>query len=186
MTRRLRHAVTACALAALLGACASRPAQTTTLTVDDLEVTTTEMAAQLQDSDFLKDRGPESERISVAIQKVENLTSDIIPEREQWWMMQRVRDSAAMVALGRQKNLVFVIPAERLRGASPPAEDGYASERTVTHEMTATFRSATRAAGKDRTEAYLCEYRITALNSGELVWSGLVEFKRAAFGSSYD
>src|SRR5947209_6180918 len=56
----------------------------------------------------------------------------------------------------------------------------------LAHEMDATFRSATRSKGKDRTEAYLVEYRITTLATGELVWDESFEFKRVATGLSYD
>jgi hypothetical protein len=124
----------------------------------------------------------------VAIHKVENLTSDIIPEGDRWWMMQRVRASQPILTLSRDKNLRFVIPAEHLQAGIDRGnlEDDFAKDRKPTHEMSATFLSATRAAGKHRTDAYLCEYRITDLASGSLVWTEIFEFKRAAFGKGYD
>jgi hypothetical protein len=82
----------------------------------------------------------------------------------------------------------FVIPAKFLREAQRKGtlpEDA-ALERNPTHEMTATFRTATRTAKLDRTDAYLCEYRITDLADGTLEWSDSFEFKRTAFGRAYD
>lgn len=176
---------------ALVG-CAVQPGKydprTTRLTSDDLVFTTNEMAAKLQESPWLRDRIATSEPIVVAITKVENLTSDLIPASEQWWMMTRVRDSADLVRVGREKNIRFVIPKEFLDQArnfgSITNED--VVERVPTHNMSATFRSATRAAQLDRTDAYLCDYRITRLATGELEWTETVAFKRVASGKSYD
>jgi hypothetical protein len=184
------HAPVLCFLVAgfVLGACATAPPKTTVLTTDDLDATTKDMAAKLASSKFLADRTPQSERMVIAISKVENLSSDIITESEEWSLMQRVRDSLPIVDLGKQRNLVFVIPAEHLKeGQAKGAYDAeFAKGRRPTHEMDATFRSATRAAGMDRTDAYMVEYRVTNLASGELVWNETFEFKRVAKGRSYD
>lgn len=172
----------------LMTACAAPGRQSTRLTADDLEATTTEIAARLGASAFMASRGPESPRMVVAVQKVENLTSDLIPEREQWWMIQRVRDSAPLLALSRQRNIRFVIPVEHLREgeARGTLPENFASSRAPTHEMTATFRSATRAAAMARTEVYVVDYRITDLGTGELVFNETFSFKRQAMGRSYD
>lgn len=171
-----------------MGGCATAQAKTTSLSMSDLEATCAEIASKLRGSDFLKDRGSDSPRMVVAINKVENLTSDVIPSGEQWWLMQRVRDSIGVQTLSRERNVRFVIPAKFLREAQRKgtlAEDA-AMERSPTHEMTATFRTATRTAKLDRTDAYLCEYRITDLSDGSLEWAETFEFKRTAFGRSYD
>jgi len=190
MIRLIATLVAVSALMAMLamGGCATAQAKTTSLTMSDLEATCAEIASKLRASDFLKGRGPDSPRMVVAINKVENLTSDVIPSSEQWWLMQRVRDSIGIQTLSNERNVRFVIPAKFLRdaqrtGALP--EDA-ALERAPTHEMTATFRTATRTAKLDRTDAYLCEYRITDLGDGTLEWSDSFEFKRTAFGRSYD
>jgi len=90
--------------------------------------------------------------------------------------------------LRRLRNVVFVIPAEHLRGSVSANEFDreYASGRKPTHELEATFRSATRAAGRDRTDFYQCEMRITSLDTREVAWTDMVEFKKAAFGKAYD
>jgi hypothetical protein len=190
MIRLITILIAASSLTTLLaiGGCATAPAKTTSLSMSDLEATCAEIAAKLRASDFLNGRGPDSPRMVVAINKVENLTSDVIPSSEQWWLMQRVRDSIGIQTLSRERNVRFVIPAKFLREAQRKgtlAEDA-ALERSPTHEMTATFRTATRTAKLDRTDAYLCEYRITDLSDGTLEWSETFEFKRTAFGRSYD
>jgi hypothetical protein len=172
---------------ALLGACAGSP-RSTQLTSGDLDATTAAMAQQLSGSGFLAERGPGSERMVIAISKVENLSSDMIPVGEQWLLMERVKGSLPIVELGKQKNIAFVIPAEHLREgrARGTLPEEFGAGRAPTHEMAATFHSGTRLAGKDRTDAYLVEYRITDLATGGLVWNGMYEFKRAAAGLAYD
>ncbi len=171
----------------VLAGCAGSP-RSTQMTSGDLDATTAAMAQQLAGSRFLADRGPASERMVIAISKVENLSSDMIPVGEQWLLMERVKGSLPIVELGKQKNIAFVIPAEHLRegrsrGTLP---EEFAAGRKPTHEMAATFHSGTRLAGKDRTDAYLVEYRITNLATGGLEWNGMYEFKRAAAGLAYD
>jgi hypothetical protein len=171
----------------LLTACSSGP-KTTVLTTGDLDATTADMAAKLASSKFLAARNAESPKMTIAISKVENLSSDIISEGEEWMLVQKVRDSLALVELGKQRNIAFVIPAEHLKAgqARGNLDADFAKGRKPTHEMDATFRSATRSKGTDRTDAYLVEYRITTLATGELVWDESFEFKRVAKGLSYD
>ncbi len=176
-------------LAAWVTGCASAPggASSTRLTVDDLREITAQMAAKLRDSDFLVSRTPESEPITVAIQRVTNMSSDLIPQSEQWWLMERVRNSLPIIELGKQRNLAFLIPAERVEELRQLGfEPGLMSERRPTHVMDAVFRSVTRSGGAARTDLYMCEYRITGIDTGELVWADSFEFKRAAFGRSWD
>ena len=174
-------------LACLLAACAAPP-QSSTLTVEDLEETTAQMASQLGSSDFLKERTPDSPPIVVAIDKVQNLTSDLIPEGQQWFLISRVRDQLDVGTLRKTRNIRFVIPKEFLDKAkiAGTIESDAGMQRAPTHQMSATFRSVTRSKGKDRTDAYLCEYRITEIGSGALAWTGEFAFKRTAFGRAYD
>jgi hypothetical protein len=171
-----------------LAGCASSGPKSTVLTASDLDTTTAVMAQKLSDSRLLAERTPDSPKMVIAISKVQNLSSDIITEGEQWSLMEKVRGSLPIVQLGLQKNVTFVIPAEHLRSAQAKGTlpSDFASGRKPTHEMDATFRSATRSGGLDRTDAYLVEYRITDLGSGELVWDETFEFKRVARGLSYD
>ncbi|MCA9273404.1 MAG: hypothetical protein KDA31_10185 [Phycisphaerales bacterium] len=172
-----------------LPACASAPggASSTRLTVDDIEEITTQMSAKLRASEFLAARGADSAPMTIAIQRVTNLSSDVIPVSEQWYLMDRVRNSLPIIELGRDRNLAFVIPAERLEELRALGFDaGAAANRAPTHVMDAVFRSATRSGQAHRTDFYLCEYRITDLETGALAWADSFEIKRAAFGRSWD
>lgn len=175
------------AAAAWVGGCSAAP-KSSRLAVSDIEHTAVELGAKLGGSDFLQDRTAESPRVVIAITRVENLSTDIIPESDRWYIMARVRDSQGLEPLRRLRNVVFVVPMAFLRDSATATEfdRAYASGRAPTHEMEATFTSATRAAGRDRTDAYLCEMRITSLETREVVWTDIVEFKKTAFGKAYD
>jgi hypothetical protein len=179
--------IAAIASVALLAGCAGA-ARSTQLTNADLDDTTAVMSQKLAGSRLLAERTAQSPRMVVAIAKVENLSSDLIPESEQWMLMERVKGSQPIIQLGKEKNVAFVIPAEHLsaarRAGTLPEEAALA--RNPTHEMTATFRSGTRMMGMNRTDAYFVEYRITDLSTGTLEWDETFEFKRAASGIAYD
>lgn len=148
------------------------------------------MASDLRTSELMKSRSEMSERIWIAMDKVENLSSDLIPRREQWYMMARLQSSAALVDLSKEKNFAMVVPAEQAFGTeglqSRSEAIGVYNKRKATHELTGTIRSATRSDGKARTDVYLTDFRLTSLATGELLWSGTYEIKRAASGLSFD
>lgn len=162
------------------------------MTVDDYQYIAAEIAEKLRahmaESTMMKERTAESPKWVFAIEKVQNLTSDLMTESTKWYLMARVRESVPIGSFAREKNFAFTIPAERLREARKrgAVSEDMGAERTPTHVMTATFRSVTRAADKDRTDLYYCDYALTDLKSGEVVWTDKVEFKRAAHGRSWD
>jgi hypothetical protein len=164
------------------------PARTTRLQTRDFQDISTEVAASLQSSDFLRDRTPQSPLMLIAIHKVDNLTTDLLSEGEKWFLMDRVMNSDVMAALRRGRNIRFVIPAERLEAiaernlwAAP-----IAPERRPTHTMTAALRNVVRAAGINRTDLYAAHYAITAIDTGETEWTGEYLLKRTATGRAYN
>lgn len=166
--------------------------QSTVMTADDYQFIASEMAAKLREhlseSPLFSARTPESPKWTIAIQKVQNLTSDMMPESAKWYLMARVRESVPIGSFSRERNIAFTIPAERLREArkrGAVSEDMEAG-RKPTHVMSATFLSVTRASGQDRTDLYYCEYTLNDLKTGEVIWTDKVEFKRAAHGRSWD
>lgn len=169
-------------------ACASTQ-KTTRLTTDDVKELAVQMAASLAQSDLLKERSPASERIVVAMDKVENLSSDVVPVSEQWYLMEGIRASSPIDALRAQRNVVFVIPAAQLQQLKDRvgAEAALAGAgRDPSHAMRGVLRSVTRTAGVDRTDLYSFETRLIDLGSGDVVWSDSFEIKRAAVGKQYD
>lgn len=182
-TQRLIAFAAACL--ALLG-CAAAP-RTTRLTASDFDEVSARIGESLRASPQMAERGAASPRWVIAMQKAQNLSSDLITESERWYLLERLRASFPVVSLARDKNLVFVIPAEHLRDLREENEmRGAGSERAPTHELTSTIRSLSRVAGLHRTDAYMIEYRLTEIDTGRLVWAGEFEFKRAAFGRAWD
>ena len=170
--------------------------QTTELRHDDLNVATQEMAASLAGSDFLRDRNPDSPPIVVTINKVENLTSDIIPPAEQWMLMARLQGSLPIRQLSRDKNIRFQIPPERRpliartgHALTPEQEQVY----EPTHVMKAIYRSSTRTVRQKgggpidrRQDYYTLTYQISDTGGRQIVWEDSFEFKREAAGVLID
>ncbi|MFO0833543.1 MAG: hypothetical protein U0638_01120 [Phycisphaerales bacterium] len=192
----IRSLAPAAALAGLwlLPACASGPAhmqgESSTIAFEDITDTAKEMAKKLASSNFLKDRTPNSPPVTITLSKVVNYTSDVIRDSERWYLMYRVLDSVPLRELRTNKNIKVVIPRERLEdlriAAGDPDLPPLGEQRDPTHVMDATFRSVTYQAGKARTDAYYCQYRITDIRSGEVAWSDGFEFKRSALGRLID
>jgi hypothetical protein len=160
-------------------------APTTRMDVRDYQAMTSALGAELSRAQPIAGRGPDMPTMTIAMDRVENLTTDIITEGEGWFLMDRVREAQDIVALSRERSVRFVIPAARtdaIRGIAPEA----LGERAPTHALRATIRSATRQAGDDRTEVYDIEYRLVEIESGEAVWTGTFPFKRAAAGRAWD
>lgn len=181
----------AAALLALAGC--GTPGQTTRLRASDFEQSTQAMVQSLGKSAFLADRTPQSEPAYIVINRVQNLTTDLIPEAEQWMLVARVQGSLPMQQLAKQKNIRFLIPPER----QPMLRDaGYKEELPTgpeaTHTMAATFRAAPRKVTNDehyvgrRQDYYLLQYSLTSIRSREIVWTDQFEFKREAKGLTID
>lgn len=175
-------------LAAWLTGCASAAPRTTRLTTRDLDEMATIVALNLRNSEWMAARNEQSERVIIAMEKVENLTDDIIPRGEQWVIMTKVRGNADMVRVGREKAITFVMSKEAVLGAAERGtmEGAEANRLDPTHEMSATMRNATRSVKDARTDVYLCEFRITSLATRELKWLDTFEVKRQAFGLTFD
>jgi len=125
----------------------------------------------------------------IAITKVRNeMTAEMMPEATKWYLMAKIKSSLPLATLAREKSMVFTISAEHLRAARRrgTVDEDFAAERAPTHDMVATFKSVVRSTGKDRTDAYFCEFELLDLESGEIIWNDAVEFKRTAHGRSWD
>ncbi|MCC7146230.1 MAG: hypothetical protein IT443_07265 [Phycisphaeraceae bacterium] len=186
---------------AALGACAGS-VQSSRLRAGDFSQASAEMAASLAASDLLRERGPNAPPMRVLVEKVENLTADIIPPAEQWMLMARIRASLPLKQLRAERNITFVIPEDRQAllaeagysepaANSPSAADTQAAQEP-THVMDAAFYGSPRlGAGKtglaeERSDYYYLECRILELHSRQLLWSGRFEVKRQARGLLID
>lgn len=174
-------------LAIVLAGCGGQ-SRSTRLVSDDLLEASSSMAEQLAASDWLAGRSASDDVVIVAIDRVENLSSDVIPSGEQWLMVDRLRAGLPMQQLSVDRAVKFVIPAERLkelRGSSAEFAD-VGLERSPTHRMGGVIRSVTRVGGGGRTDLYVFDCVIEDLMQGATVWTGSFEVKRLAFGRGWD
>ncbi len=187
-------AVGAVVAGTLLSACAPKPGQHTRLEADDLESLVQHMVQSLAASDFLRQRTVRSSPIRIVIDKVENLSSDLVTEAEQWMVVARVRGAVPLAEFSRSKNIAFQITPQRhatLRRAGFVADLGAADPPT--HTMAATFRSLRRAGSTRRghttdlrADTYYLEFRITDVHTRALVWLDEFSFTRQARGLLID
>lgn len=187
---------TFCALATLLlgVGCASNQPQSSRLTSDDMLVAGDKMKQSLAASEFLAGRTPQSSPVVVMTNKVENLTDTIIPVGQQWSTVLRIQNAQPVQELAKQRNVKFVVPPERAEMAAGTGLEiaDVGSGLRATHVLSATFTSSARTnqdkgglvTGKQ--DYYYLEFKLTEVQSRELVWSDAFEFKRQAQGILID
>lgn len=172
--------------------CASTP-RSSRLQVEDFQEIAGAMSASL--SREFAQRGPSDEPWVVSIQRVTNLSGDVLTVGEQWYPMGKLVSSRSMQELWDAHRVMVVIPAERQRlllTRSPGEFDErfggvQGGERTrPTHVLNATLRSVTRGGFEARTDLYVAEFEMTELASGTPVWNDRFELKRQALGAVWD
>lgn len=179
-----------CGLSGCATAITQRP--TTRMTAGDFSDMVAQMANDLLNSSALNRRRPNSPPWVIAVQKVTNLSSDVMTAGEQWSIMARIVDAVSIQRLDALKNIRFVLPAKQLatlRNSSATGEalpPSFGNQRAPTHVMTAVFRSLTRADSMHRTDVYVLFFKIINLRTGQEVWQGRFEYKRAATGQVWD
>lgn len=177
--------------AATLAGCRAAPA-TSRMSVEDFEEVAAQFAKSFGASPVLANRGPRSEPMVVAFQKVLNLSGDILTPGEQWAAINRVRSARPLERMWDEKQVAFVLSADQARRqvASGIEEtrqgSGFAGERRPTHVVTATLQGTRRAQAGERTDMYVWHFEMLELRTNQLVWSGECLIKRQAFGSLRD
>jgi hypothetical protein len=194
----VRRLVLATALAAALAAggltgagCAGGPpaVRTTFLQSVDLIEMTDRMAASLAGAPAITGRDAASERWVVSMERISNRTNQLIPDGEKWLYVARLRARLAAADLSREANLVWVMPPERWTEVATELDDPREPRelRTPpTHQLTGTFLALTTTSGAGRSDTTVCSYQLVDLATGELVWEGSWEVKRAVSGRTYD
>jgi len=178
----------------VLTACAT--GESTRLRAEDMEDATQEMAQSLATSSFLVERTPESPPVYLVINKVENLTSDLIPPAEQWMLMARLESSLPIINLGKRKNVRFLLPPEQYDTLKRAGYTGVLDPKppTATHVMSAVFRDSSRLVRDKESDSlvnrranyYLMQYTIHNVQTRQIEWTGQFEFKREAKGLAVD
>ena len=170
--------------------CGSAPKTNTTfLRSVDLVDMTDRMAESFTHDDRISRRTPEDDPWVISIYRVANHTNQIIPDREKWLYIARLRALLAQSDLAKKRHIIWVIPPERWPMVAEElgvSREPYGLRMNPTHQLTAEFHALTNTSGRGRTDAYVCDYQLLDLNSGQIVWEGAWEVKRAIAGKTYD
>ncbi len=183
MTQMIGAFAVITAVAAL--GCSAPAARTTFLRSVDLVDMTDQMARSFAADPVIGQRTPADDPWVVSIAPVANQTNQIIPSREKWLYVVRLRSLLARSDLAYRRHIVWVIPPEQW----PPAADELADPelRTrPTHVLAAQFQTLTNTSGSGRSDMYVCSFQLTTPASGRLVWVDWWEVKRATSGLTYD
>jgi len=168
--------------------------ESTRLRASDFDETLGKMIQSLSSSEFLAERSPDSPPAWVVIDKVENLTNDVIPPAEQWMLVARLQSAMPLQRFREQYRVMFQITPERhalLRQAGFTGE--LSTPPAITHTLSAVFMSAPRA-GRDikagmvntRSDYYYLEYRLVDVKTRETKWLDTFEIKQQAKGLAID
>ncbi len=170
--------------ATLLVSCGAPQRHTTRLDADDLIAMTDRMAESLLGAETIASRTADSPRWIVSVDRVTHRTSDVIPHRELWAFMGRLRAMLNQSPALRQRNIVFVLSPEQAKAMGKRHAAG--PRARPTHALAATFTSLTRDTRTVRSDTYLCAYQLIDLVSDAVVWEDHYEVKRTVMRDEWD
>lgn len=169
--------------------CFSPPkAETTFLSSVDLVDMTDRMAESFAADPVIGRRRPSDDPWVVSIDRVANHTNEIIPEREKWLYIGRLRAILAQSRIGRDRSMIWVIPPERwpIVAQELGLAEPVGLRMAPTHVLSAEFHTLTNTSSRGRSDMYVCTFQLSDIRSGHLVWEDLWEVKRAVSGLTYD
>lgn len=170
--------------------CMSQPrARTTFLNSADLVNMTDQMAASFAHDPVISSRSGEDEPWVISIYRVVNHTNQIMPERERWMYIGRLRALLAQTDVAEQRNLVWIVPPERwplIAEELGVSHEPYGLRMKPTHQLTAEFYTLTHTSAAGRSDAYMCSFQLLDLRSGAIAWEDSWEVKRAMPGLTFD
>jgi len=176
--------------AMVLAGCSGPPrAQTTFLSSVDLIDMTNKMAQSFAANDAISQRTPSDKPWVISINKVANNTNQIIPDREKWLYIGRLRAMLAQSDIAKTHGIIWIIPPERWHIVAEElgvSQEPYGLRMNPTHVLTADFGALTNTSGRGRSDIYVCSYQLIDLRSGDVVWEDKWEVKRAIAGRTYD
>ncbi len=171
------------ALAALWG-CAPPAVRTTFLQSVDLVDMTDRMAQSFAGDTAIAGRDAESPPWIISIDRVANYTNQVMPQREKWLYVTRLRTLLDTNEFCRARNITWVVQPERWPLAA--GEEVAAPRIPPTHLLAAEFQTLTNTSGTGRSDLYACSFQLSDLESGRIIWEDLWEVKRARAGRTYD
>ncbi|HUO09198.1 MAG TPA: hypothetical protein VM008_12905 [Phycisphaerae bacterium] len=158
----------------------SKDAKTTFLNADDMQAMTDKMAASIMGDPYIlqeMQKGP----MKIVIKPVENQTNEIIRDNRRELFVHRLQGLLATKPSLRDK-FVWVVNRsdyEKLRAEEIP-DVGPSEDRILPeYALWATFLADTRATSKGRSDIYLCQYKLTNLQTGAELWTGQYETQKA-------
>jgi hypothetical protein len=167
--------------------CSAPVPSTTFLSSVDLVDMTDRMAESFAADPDIAARGPHDDPWVVSLARVANQTNQIIPHREKWLYVGRLRGLLARSDVAARHALVWVVPPERWAHiAAELGPDDAGARLEPTHLLAAEFHALTVTSGRGRSDQYVCSFQLLDLSTGALVWHGSWEVKRAAEGRTYD
>ncbi len=176
--------------AMFMAGCGGPPkVKTTFLRSVDLIDMTDRMAQSFASDDIIGERTPSDDPWIFSIHRVVNHTNQIIPEREKWLYIGRLRTMLAQSNIAEERSIIWIIPPERWHIVAEEldvSEEPYGLRMNPTHLLTAEFHALTNTSARGRTDAYLCDYQLLDLALGTIIWEDAWEVKRSISGLTYD
>ncbi len=179
------------AASVLGGGCAANKPQTSRYKASDIDFTSVEIVQKWAESDFMKNRTPDSPRIRLMPSEMENRSSDRLSRVDQRAAVAKVVNDPGIQQLLRDKAIDVLWSMEEVallkrHGIAVPAlEPG----DQPTHVFRAEFASIPRAAAakegekaNERIDRFFVTYSIVEIPSRRIDWSDTIEFARAAHG----
>jgi hypothetical protein len=155
----------------------------------DLVNMTDQMAMSFAADPVIGERTPDDEPWVISMYRVVNHTNQIIPEREKWLYLARLRALLAQTRISEERSLIWIIPPERWSIVAEElgiSEEPYGLRMNPTHQLTAEFNALTNTSAQGRSDTYVCSYQLIDLDLGTIVWEDAWEVKRAITGVTYD
>ena len=165
--------------------CSAPEVRTTFLGSVNLVDMTDHMADSFAANPVIGRRSEASETWVVSIDRVVNHTNQIIPVREKWLYVTRMRARLAGSDIARRRNIIWVVPPERWPAAAAELESEH-RRLPPTHLLAAEFQTLTRTSAAGRSDTYVCAFQLTDLENGRLVWEDLWEVKYAVRGLTWN
>lgn len=174
---------------ALTGCGGAPKAHTTFLRSVDLIDMTDKMAQSFATDDVISSRQSSDAPWVISMYRVVNHTNQVIPDREKWLYLARLRALLAESDIAKTRSIIWIIPPERWPIVAEElgvSHEPYGLRMNPTHLLTAEFHALTNTSGRGRSDAYLCSYQLVDLKSSAIEWEGSWEVKRAVEGRTYD
>jgi len=154
----------------------------TALDAVDLQQMTDDMAAKIVADPQVQAAIAKEGRLPVVVQPVENrMVAEVLPRGPAQAFTARVR---VLLSKHAPDRFLWVMNRDafyELRNREVDIDLGPPPERVQPrYALTSIFSSLTKEDPKRRSAYYLCEYQLTDLGSGNLLWTGSYEVKKIA------